>query len=182
MKTIIYYFTGTGNSLAAAKKIAAALGDCELVPIALLQKTTGEIIPQADRVGIVCPVYFSGLPVMVSEFAERLDLSRSHYIFSIVTFGGSGASSALRQLDGILRKRQNRGLDAGFMVKMPGNYVLMYSPPLRKKTGEAPRHGRRTDHGRCGSCRPVRETGSAFFVLRKPDPFPDVPTVRVPCP
>ena len=29
MKTIIYYFTGTGNSLAAARKIAAALGDCE---------------------------------------------------------------------------------------------------------------------------------------------------------
>jgi flavodoxin len=26
MKTIIYYFTGTGNSLAAAKKIAASLG------------------------------------------------------------------------------------------------------------------------------------------------------------
>ncbi len=37
MKTIIYYFTGTGNSLAAAKKIAAVLGDCTLVPIASLQ-------------------------------------------------------------------------------------------------------------------------------------------------
>ena len=133
MKTIIYYFTGTGNTLAAAKKIAAALGDCELVPVAGLKDTQGTITPQADRVGIVCPVYFSGLPVMVAECAERLDLSRSRYTFSLVTFGGSGASSALRQLDEILKKRQDRGLDAGFMVKMPGNYVLMYSPPAGTK-------------------------------------------------
>ena len=83
MKTIIYYFTGTGNSLAVAKKIAAALGDCELVPIASLQKTNGDIVPQADRVGIVCPVYFSGLPVMVDSFAQRLDLSA----FAIHLFG-----------------------------------------------------------------------------------------------
>jgi len=132
MKTIIYYFTGTGNSLAAAKKIAASLGDCELVPIASLN-AHGTVTPQADRVGIVCPVYFSGLPVMVAECAERLDLSGSRYTFAVVTFGGSGASSALRQLDGILRKPKGRGLDAGFMVKMPGNYVLMYSPPSGKK-------------------------------------------------
>ena len=45
MKTIIYYFTGTGNSLAAAKKIAAALKDCELVPIASLEGYTGKDRP-----------------------------------------------------------------------------------------------------------------------------------------
>ena len=133
MKTIIYYFTGTGNSLAAAKKIAAALGDCELVPIALLQKTAGDITPQAERVGIICPVYFSGLPVMVAEFAARLELSGPEYVFSIVTLGGAGGSSALRQLDSILKRRHNRGLDAGFMVKMPGNYILMYDPPSARK-------------------------------------------------
>jgi ferredoxin/flavodoxin len=133
VKTIIYYFTGTGNSLAAAKKIAATTGQCELVPIALLQKTFGGIIPHAERVGIVCPVYFSGLPVMVDEFAQRLDLSCTEYTFSLVTFGGSGGSSALHQLDDILRKHGGRGLDAGFMVKMPGNYVLMYSPPAGKR-------------------------------------------------
>ena len=129
----MYYFTGTGNSLATAKKIAAVLGDCELVPVASLQNTTGDITPQADRVGIVCPVYFTGLPVMVAECAGRLDLSRSQYTFSAVTFGGSGGSSALQQLNSIFKKRQGRGLDGGFMVKMPGNYILMYGPPAGKK-------------------------------------------------
>ncbi|HWS22068.1 MAG TPA: EFR1 family ferrodoxin [Methanoregula sp.] len=133
MKTTIYYFTGTGNSLAAAKKIAAVLGDCDLVPIASLQSTTADITPAADRVGIVNPVYFAGLPVMVAEFARRLNLSKAKYVFSLVTFGGSGAAPALQQLDSILKKRREQGLDAGFMVKMPGNYILMYGSPTGEK-------------------------------------------------
>ena len=136
MKTIIYYFTGTGNSLAAAKKIAAALGDCELVPIASLQMTNGDIVPQAERIGIVCPLYFSGLPLMVAAFAGRLDLSHAEYTFSVLTPGGPGGAAALHQLDSILRKRQGRGLDAGFTVTMPGNYILMYSSPAGKKQEE----------------------------------------------
>jgi ferredoxin len=133
MKTIIYYFTGTGNSLAAARKIAAELEDCQLVPIASLRAEKGDILPNADRIGIICPVYFSGLPGIVAEFAGRLDLSRSMYTFSVVTMGGSGGSSALRQLDDILRKRPGPGLDAGFMVKMPGNYILMYGSATGKR-------------------------------------------------
>jgi flavodoxin len=38
MKTIIYYFTGTGNSLAAARKIAAVLEDCELEYTSTIKK------------------------------------------------------------------------------------------------------------------------------------------------
>ena len=133
MKTIIYYFTGTGNSLAAAKKIGAALGDSELIPIASVHDTTRDIVPDADRVGIICPVYFTGLPVMVAKFSGRLDLSHVKYTFSVVTYGGSGGSSALQQLDGILKERQDRGLEAGFLVKMPGNYILLYGSPAGKK-------------------------------------------------
>lgn len=136
MKTIIYYFTGTGNSLTGAKKIAVALGDCELVPIALLQKMSGDITPPAERVGILCPVYFSGLPAMVASFAGRLDLAAAKYVFAVVTHGGGGGSAALHQLDSVLRKRQDRGLDAGFEVTMPGNYILMYGSPTGKKQEE----------------------------------------------
>ncbi len=132
MKTVIYYFTGTGNSLAAARKIAASLGETELIPIASLANTPGTIAPAADRVGIVCPVYDCGVPVMVARFAERLDLSRVGYTFAIVTMGGLGVS-ALRQLDGILRERRSRGLDAAFAVTMPGNFPpLMRSVPAEK--------------------------------------------------
>ena len=124
MKNVIYYFTGTGNSLAIAKKIAAALGECELVPITSLPDT--KIAPVADRVGIICPVYFLGLPLMVAEFAGRFDRSNAGYTFAVVTYGGSGSEPTLRQLDAAIKKQDGRGLDAGFSVKMPGNYILMY--------------------------------------------------------
>jgi ferredoxin len=136
MKTIIYYFSGTGNSLAVAKKIAAALGDCSLVPIASLQKMNGDIIPPVERVGILSPVYFSGLPLMVASFTGRLDPAAAKYVFAVVTHGGGGGSAALHQIDSILRKRQGRGLDAGFEVAMPGNYILMYSSPEGKQQEE----------------------------------------------
>ena len=47
---------------------------------------------------------------MVASFAGRLDLSLSQYTFSVVTLGGFGGQSALRQLVGILKRRSGRGL------------------------------------------------------------------------
>jgi NAD-dependent dihydropyrimidine dehydrogenase PreA subunit len=134
MKTILYYFTGTGNSLAVAEGLARRLGDCEVVPMASLAGGTSPIIPPAERVGIISPVYFFGLPALVAVFSGRLDPGRARYVFAVVTMGGSGGSAALRQLDGILRRGPGgRKLDAGFTVKMPGNYILMYEPPAGKK-------------------------------------------------
>jgi len=133
MRTIIYYFTGTGNSLAAAKTIAAGLGDCELVSIASLRNTPGDIVPPAGRVGIVCPVYDAGLPVIVAAFAHRLSLAGTRYVFGIVTLGGAGGTSALRQLDHILKEKNSRGLSAAFDVKMPGNFPPVHRPPEGKE-------------------------------------------------
>jgi ferredoxin len=135
MKTIIYYFTGTGNSLAAAKKIAGALKDCELVPIASLADTPGRIVPAADRVGIVCPVYDAGIPVIVKEFAQRLDIGAVPYAFGIITLGGMGVS-ALHQLNKILLQGCRKKLDAAFAVKMPGNFPPVGVPPAGEKKAE----------------------------------------------
>ncbi len=132
MKTAIYYFTGTGNSLAAARTIASALGDCGLVSIASLKDTPGTVAPAADRVGIVCPVYDAGLPLVVAEFARRLDIQSARYVFGIVTMGGTGVS-ALHQLDALLKGGKNRSLDAAFAVRMPGNFPPLSHPPEGEK-------------------------------------------------
>lgn len=64
MKTILYYFTGTGNSLAVARVIADRLPDTELIPMLLLD---GEKIrAQKDaNIGIISPLYAMGLPGIV---------------------------------------------------------------------------------------------------------------------
>lgn len=127
MKTIIYYFSGTGNSLAAARGICTYLGDCELVSIASLAGTSGKITPGADRVGIVCPVYNLGLPAIVNGFVQHLDLSQAGYCFGVLTFGGFGVS-ALHQLDDLVFAHNHRHLDGAFIVRMTGNFVPLYDP------------------------------------------------------
>jgi ferredoxin len=66
----------------------------------------------------------------------RIDYSHIRYTFAVVTFGGSGDGPAIRQLGSIIVHGNGRGLDAGFSVKMPGNYILMYSPPAGKKQAD----------------------------------------------
>lgn len=128
MKTIIYYFTGTGNSLAVARTIAAGLGDCELVPIASLKERHNEICHRNERIGIVCPVYHAGLPCIVAEFAEHLAISYAPYVFAVVTPGRIGAL-AMHQLNGILYRKNGRHLDAAWTVRMPGNYPPVIQVP-----------------------------------------------------
>ena len=182
MKTIIYYFTGTGNSLAAAKKIAAATGDCELVPIASLAKTSGDIVPQAERVGIVCPVYFSGVPLMVASFTGRLDPAAVKYLFAVVTHGGGGESAALRQLDTILPEAAGTGT----RCRIRRSHARQLHPdvriPRRKKAGGDPRKGRRSDRGYNRAGNPVRETRPALFAYPPHTLYPAVPVVQIPCP
>jgi ferredoxin len=140
MKTIIYYFTGTGNSLAAAQSLAQKLSSTELVPIASLAKTPGPIVPAADRIGIVCPVHDFGLPGIVAEFAAKLDISHVGYSFAVVTMGGIGVS-ALHQLNGILKKTQcGRTIDASFTLAMPGNFVPLYEPVQGTKREKILKH------------------------------------------
>jgi ferredoxin len=80
-------------------------------------------------------VYDAGLPVIVAEFAGRLGLPGTRYIFAIVTLGGTGVS-ALHQLNRILHKKNGRTLDAAFAVKMPGNFPPVHRPPEGKEKDE----------------------------------------------
>jgi len=122
--TTLYWFSGTGNSLAVARALAQRLDDATLVPIASLP-ANGTIVPTSKRIGIVCPVYFYSLPLLVKEFLDRLDPSHADYTFLVLTMGGlpgMAAHHARRRF-----RRAGRRLDAAFSVGMPGNYIAMYN-------------------------------------------------------
>ncbi|MDR1322909.1 MAG: EFR1 family ferrodoxin [Candidatus Margulisbacteria bacterium] len=130
MNTVLYYFTGTGNSLETARLIGQKLGDTQLISIASLQKETA-VICEAEQIGLIYPVYMFGLPLIVRRFAEKLRAAKSHaYIFSVATYGGS-AGAANSQLKKILRKN-GLILQGGFGLKMPGNYTVLYGAPAHK--------------------------------------------------
>ena len=125
MKHRIFYFTGTGNSLMVAKKIAEALGNTEVLSIAHLQNDTPD--RSFDTLGIVFPVYWGGLPLKVLEFSSTLKDYKVSYIFAVETHAG-GPGKALTQLKAEL---QQTGLDlsAGFLLRMPSNYIISYDAP-----------------------------------------------------
>jgi ferredoxin len=122
MKTAIYYFSSTGNSLVVAKDLAKGLDNAELIPINRALK-----MPDAtayEIVGLVYPVYMFGLPLIIAEFLGTLKINPGAYIFSVTTLGGlKGRAHSLAKE--ILKKR-GMSLASGFSVIMPGNYVPLY--------------------------------------------------------
>jgi ferredoxin len=138
MKTAIYYFSGTGNSLALAKDLAKELGDAEIYPISKIMKAVQgsdkKFSPSAERIVIVTPVYVSGLPNIVADFAGRIRIGEGKKAYAIATYGGM-AGKVLPMLDAILSK-EGPGLSAGFLVKMPGNCITLYSAASKSKQDE----------------------------------------------
>ena len=122
MPVTIYYFTGTGNSLSAARQLAAELGGADLIPIPKALNTGKQIRAPRGTVGFVFPVYVLGLPKIVARFAEQVDLSDAEYIFCACTLAEMGMTGAFSDLEKILQ-RKRCALDAAFGIFMPQSYV-----------------------------------------------------------
>ena len=60
-KNLIFCFSGTGNSLKAAKDIAAVLGDTDIVLMKEYHKAEGSY----HTIGFVFPSYAGGVPKAV---------------------------------------------------------------------------------------------------------------------
>lgn len=136
MKNEIYYFSGTGNSLAVARRLADRLGDCELVDIAKIAAApNGEptVTTRAtERVGFVFPLYFWGLPAIAHSFLKNLAIAGNPYAFSVITAGGDSASVGNLQIAGLLA-RNGHALSAGLWVMMPDNFYVFYDADAKAK-------------------------------------------------
>ena len=121
--TKICYFSGTGNSLWSAKKIAERIGrDCELINIgAEAQKDKIEI--EADAVVLLFPAYAYGPPIIVSRFAKRA-VFKTNYMAVFVTYGTSPGGA----LADICRKVRRKNIPALYYGKIPAveNYIAIF--------------------------------------------------------
>jgi len=129
MKHLIYWFSGTGNSLAVAKDLAAKLDGAELREIRA--GVPASIEDGAETFGIVYPVYCWGPPNIVAEFARRLTAANGTYAYAVAVYGGmlAGSNATLKRFLG------ERGipLTASFGVHLPGNYMPLYDVAPEKK-------------------------------------------------
>jgi ferredoxin len=119
MENTIYFYSGTGNSLWTARKLAHACANTELIPIPLTVQ--GEIRTDARRVGIIFPVHIWGLPEPVIRFIQRIAADPLKYYFALAVNAGQVAA-ALLQLRELM---QQRGLllHSGFSINLPTNYI-----------------------------------------------------------
>ena len=127
MKNTIYWFSGTGNSLYAAKKLAEAMGDIKLVPM-----TNGipaeSVGGEGCKIGFVFPSYYGDLPRIVRGFAEKLNILAETDVFVVVTMGAFGQGS-VKAMEKLLTAK-GLPLRYGVGVRINGNYILRYDPAM----------------------------------------------------
>lgn len=124
MRNIVFTFTGTGNSLKAARDIAASLGDCGVVSMG--RGAAYDLAEGYDSIGFVFPTYFRGEPRKVRAFIKRLNLERNKntYYYAVATAGGRDGN-ALRHIHTLLQ-RKGIALHYAKALKMFPNYILAY--------------------------------------------------------
>lgn len=125
---IIFWFSGTGNSLAIARELANGLGGVELAPLA---KASPDMALGKERVGIVFPVYGFGIPRAVSDFLSRFPEALSAYVYTVANAAGMvGAPHAIAR-----RLLRGRGVEpsAGWSLYMPGNYPILAGAQSERK-------------------------------------------------
>lgn len=117
--SVIFYFSGTGNSLDAARQAAAVLPQCRLEPMVAYMARPYEV--RDEVVGFACPVYCFDLPPLVQSFLQSLQ-AKPEYCFGLVTMGGN-PGRALKNLQELLA-RKNIELAYADAVAMPDNFFM----------------------------------------------------------
>ena len=84
MDKLIFYFSGTGNSLRAAQIIAGEIGGARL--ISMRSDPASVCAAAAEVIGFVCPVYEWDVPKAVKAFVARLTVNPRAYTFMVATY------------------------------------------------------------------------------------------------
>lgn len=113
MGSVVFHFSGRGNSLSVAQELAERLPNSRLCPMAVVD---GEVVLSGGMVGLVLPVNCFGIPAYVRRFVRRLrSVGSKPYVFAVITCGGVPGAS-LSVLASLLQ-RQGLTLSAGWVMK-----------------------------------------------------------------
>lgn len=128
---MIFYFSGTGNSLWVARRLSEKLEDSSLLSVADELKRAGRGgvceygLGKNEPVVLVFPVHAWGPAVMMLRFVSSLSLKNyaGQPIYAVCVCGDNCGLSY--QILGSALSRKNLRLTACWSVQMPNNYILM---------------------------------------------------------
>ena len=125
---VIFYFSGTGNSLNVANKLGKEL-DASVEGISAYLRSPYVI--EDDVIGFVMPVYCYALPPLVKDFLQKAQFKAPQYLFGVATMGAM-AGQTLNQAEHILSQRDIK-LHAGFKLALPDSSIVFPSSAKRKE-------------------------------------------------
>jgi ferredoxin len=124
---MILFFTGTGNSEYAARRIGRITGE---TPVSLVNRIrSGDTSPlESETPWVICaPIYAWQMPRIVRDHIAATELRGSRDVYFVLTCGGDTGNA-----DKYARKLcESKGLRFRGMAKavMPENYIAMFSAP-----------------------------------------------------
>lgn len=122
---MIFWFSGTGNSLYAAQKIAAAQGEQLISVAAEFDKPDNPFtyrFQEGELLGFVWPVYAWAPPAIVRRFIKQMKIEGRPFAFSVSTCG----SDEGRATTVVEKALEAKGLKLGcaLTLQMPSNYII----------------------------------------------------------
>ena len=128
---MILYFSGTGNSIYVAKRIADALGDALVNLNDHIKASDTSSVETGERVIIVTPTYAWRIPRVVRDWLLRTEPRGAKQVWFVMTCGGEIGNA----------DKYNRELCAEKAIScmgtaqivMPENYIAMFSAPQADK-------------------------------------------------
>ncbi len=116
---MILYFSATGNSKYVAARIAEVIHD-EIRAITDCIADNSFIFKD-DRIGIVTPTYFWGLPSIVNDFLKNVEF-HTDYLYLVATYGTTPGAIGVLAKEAI----SNRKIDALYSVHMVDTYTPIF--------------------------------------------------------
>ena len=125
--TVLFVFSGTGNSLKVTFDIQENLDNCKILSISdTIKNENCEIT--ASKIGFIFPVYFLDIPHIVREFLKKIKINGNPYIFAIATCGGEIGIS-FKSINKLLLS-QNQKLNSEFKLVFPSNSIVMFDKSI----------------------------------------------------
>ena len=97
---MILYFSGSGNSLAIARRLAEKLNE-QVMP---LREAVSIDLTKEQRIGLVYPTYWLDAAKPVRELVPKLNISSSAYVFIVITCGAQ-TNNAVWSVRRLLEKK-----------------------------------------------------------------------------
>ena len=132
---MLFYFTGTGNSMWIAQKLGEQLNQTAKNIAVYREETEVEI--SDDVIGFVFPTYMNDLPWIAKEFLLKLKVHADAYCFGVMTSNHGKSGKSFRSMNQGLAA-SGAALSAAFDIQMPGNCIPSTDEENRQRLRMAP--------------------------------------------